>query len=198
MTVSTDRAREPRGAATGGRFAPEAKAEPDLNLARVPDRVDDDGFPASTCPNCAGRGNARAHSRDLGHSTCFNCRGTGLVYSPEVFAQVRELARARAAAARPLVRELRTGNLVSRAYRDPSDARWRRVADVLVFPDRPVPSPIDPKRHAYAAIIVFDDGEQMRTTTETTVARRGEDVDPEPFVAAAAGRRAYRGVSRRR
>lgn len=80
-------------------------------------------------------------------------------------------------------------------YRNPADARWVEVEQVLVFPTHPtkrtsVAGNTTPTGPEYTAIIQFVDGTHMQASTDT--------VGPELIVARAEGRRAVRKVSRRR
>src|SRR5665647_3186473 len=110
-------------------------------------------------------------------------------YSPEVLRDVvAEFAAAQRAAARPRVRDIKAGDAVAKPYGQLHDAHFKKVARVLVAPQRPTrfegngekKSPV-----AFAAAVEYTDGTRDVVTTDAVFARRGHQVDPAPFVARA-------------
>lgn len=95
-------------------------------------------------------------------------------------------AAVRRAAARPRVRDLRPGDVVSRPYGQLHEAHFRTVARVLVRTDRPtrfapVNRPGRPRRPVgFMAAIDYDDGGRDVVTTDAVYARRGAHIDPSP------------------
>ena len=195
-SLGTDRsakaqARVPKGAATGGRFAVSTRVEPSLAL-RAPDRAqrqgtDKYGFPVVTCARCAGTG--RFSRNDVDADRCYGCGGSGTVLAPDVAREVvSEFAAAQRAAARPKVRDIKVGDVISKPYTQLEQAQFRRVVRVLVAPQKPTrfEGRGDKKRPAaFAAAIDYEDGTRDLVTTDFVYARRGAEVDPAPFVARA-------------
>ena len=195
----TRAARVHPGVPNGGEFTTVPKAEPDVLLEASRDK---DGFPTIPCPRCSGTGSSK-YSSAQNHSRCYTCGGTGVTYSPgRVMDAVKAYAQARVDSSRPRVRQLRAGDVISPVYRTPGEANWSRVAQVLIFPARPTktsaPGGASGGSTEFTAVIQFVDGTHMPASTDTVVARRGDSVDPEPFVARALGRRAVRKIMRRR
>lgn len=188
---SRTRARVPKGSAAGGRFAVSTRVEPALAL-RSPARAqrlgtDKYGFPVVACTRCGGAGR---HGRNtVDGDRCYGCQGTGTVLAPEVAREVvAEFAAAQRTAARPKVRDLKVGDVVSKPYTQLEDAQFRRVVRVLVAPQKPTrfEGRGDKKRPvAFAAAIDFEDGTRDVVTTDFVYARRGAQVDPAPYVARA-------------
>lgn len=175
----------PKGSATGGRFAVTTKTEPSLALAAAPPAgVDKYGFPVVTCPKCLGRGMHGYNAVD--GDRCYGCGGTGHQYAPEVLRDVvAEFAAAQRAAARPRVRDLRVGDIVSKPYIQLREVSFRKVARVLVAPQKPTRFEVRgqaKKPVAFAAAIEFEDGTRDIVTTDFVYARRGAEVDPAPYV----------------
>ena len=194
---SADRplARVPKGTTTGGRFTVATRVEPQLALAgrsrnpgTAPTR-DKYGFPVVVCPRCQGRG-THGHNTVDGER-CYGCGGTGHTYAPEVLRDVvAEFAAAQRAAARPKVRDLKPGDVISKPYTQLEQAQFRTVVRVLVAPQKPTRFEGRGKAKrpaAFAAAIDYADGTRDVVTTDFVYARRGANVDPEPFVARATG-----------
>lgn len=187
MSTNIDQPRQPRGATSGGQFAVTTRVEPDLALDE-PERLRDRyGFPVVTCRRCAGRGRQGYNTVD--GDRCYGCGGNGTVLAPDVAREVvAEFAAAQRAAARPRVRDLKVGDIVSKPYTNLEDAKFRRVVRVLVAPHRPTrfENRDGTKRPvAFAAAIDYDNGDRDVVTTDFVYARRGSQVDPAPFVAKA-------------
>lgn len=196
-------ARIPKGAATGGRFAVTTRVEPSLAL-RAPATVrrlgtDKYGFPVVMCNRCTGQGMHGHNAVDK--DRCYGCGGTGTVLAPEVAREVvAEFAAAQRAAARPKVRDIRAGDVISKPYTQLEDAAFRRMVRVLVAPQKPTrfEGRGDNKRAAaFAAAIDYEDGTRDLVTTDFVYARRGATVDPAPFVARATRARGNGQVVRR-
>lgn len=145
------------------------------------------GFPVVECTRCSGKG--RFSHNDVDGERCYGCQGAGTVLAPEVAREVvAEFAAAQRQAARPKVREVKVGDVISKPYQRLGDASFRRVVRVLVAPQKPTrfEGRGDKKRAvAFAAAIDYEDGTRDLVTTDFVYARRGAQVDPTPFVARA-------------
>jgi len=188
MKVTEKQCRVRAGVKEGGQFSAATRAEPDFALIAPSRRpIDEFGFPTTECGRCNGTGKS-LYSRDLGHDRCFVCNGSGRSYERGLVSNmVRAFAKAQMEASRPRVRQLRKGDLISHVYHDPGKARWARVTGVLVIPSRPVKwDGKGEQRRAvdFEARVELDDGTVLRTTTNAVLARRGAQVDPEPFLQA--------------
>lgn len=197
-------ARVLKGTRAGGEFTTTVRDEPNVQLTEASQTPrDHNGFPTIDCSRCKGSGRSK-YSPAQGHDRCYTCGGSGVTYEAgRVKEAVRAYAEALVKASRPQVRQLHAGDVVSPVYRNPSEAKWAKVEQVLVFPSRPTGHTVGPDGRRtpaeFTAVIQFADGSHMQTSTDALVARRGENlVDPEPFIARAEGRRAVRKVSRRR
>lgn len=198
-------ARIARGVSAGGRFTVTSRVEPGLQLQareRAAQQVTRDkyGFPVVACTRCSGRG--RFSHNDVDADRCYGCGGNGTVLAPEVAREVvAEFSAAQRAAARPKVRDIKAGDIVSKPYQRLEDASFRRVVRVLVAPQKPTrfEGRGDKKRAvAFAAAIDYEDGTRDLVTTDFVYARRGAEVDPAPFVARATSRRGNGQTVRRR
>lgn len=187
------RARVPKGAIDGGRFAVSTRHEPGIALDTPASdgAVDKYGFPVIKCHRCDGTGQYGYNTVDA--TKCYSCGGTGHQYTQDVLTDVvAEFAAAQRAAARPSVRELKVGDTISRQYTQLADAHFKEVARVLVAPQRPTrfEGKGPAKRPAgFVAAVEFTDGSRDVVTTDTVYARRGAVVDPTPFVKRATKRR---------
>jgi len=181
-----------RGVSEGGQFTTAERREARVRLAdaQLDTQPDADGFPTVECAHCSGTGRAK-FNRDAGHDRCFVCDGSGRRHPRgPVQDAVAAFARARASAARPKAWQVRAGDEVSPVYAEYGKAQWGRVQKVLVARARPVRFEGEGaarKPVAWPALVVLEDGRQLRVTTDTVLARRGAHVDPAPFVARALG-----------
>ncbi|WP_156250995.1 hypothetical protein [Pseudactinotalea terrae] len=188
MKLTEKQCRVPAGVKEGGQFSAGTRAEPDVALVAPSRRpFDEFGFPTIACGRCNGTGKS-LYSRDLGHNRCFVCNGSGRSYERGLVSDmVRAFGKAQMEASRPRVRQLRKGDLISQVYHDPGKARWARVTGVWAIPSRPVKwdgegaqrRPVE-----FEARVELNDGTVLRTSTNAVVARRGAQVDPEPFLQA--------------
>lgn len=184
--TSETRDRVQAGVREGGQFATSARAESAVTLQAPKPITDEHGFPTVECGRCKGKGRFE-YSSELQHDRCFTCGGSGRTYERGLVADtVRAYAQAQMEASRPKVRQLRKGDLVTPIYHELAKANWARVTGVLVYPSRPTKwegKGAERRPVEFEATISLDNGEQLRTTTGTIVARRGAQVDPAPFLA---------------
>jgi len=176
-----------------GRFGVTARTAPELTLTPATDAgVDKYGFAVVVCARCDGVG--MHGNNNIDGDRCYGCGGTGHQYAPEVKRDVvAKFATAQRAAARPMVRQLKVGDTISRTYSQLADAHFKQVARILVAPQRPTRFEgrgATRKPVAFAAVVDFTDGSRDVVTTDAVYARRGATVDPAPFVAMAARRSA--------
>lgn len=187
------RKRQPRGVETGGQFATESKQESGVSL-ELPSykSKDSDGFPMVACNKCQGTGKSSQYSSTLHHSECFKCSGSGVMPDGVYVARaVKALATARLNAARPRVTEIQKGDVVSLIIK--GRYNYKSVANVIVSLRHPVKK-VQAGRGksdvtAYHSRITFTDGTHVDLTSDTILARRGSNLDMQPFHMIAAGKR---------